>query len=307
MRKLRVALTAALLTLGSLVPAASATAAAPAGTNLQLMTWNICGSQRDTYHCRDAAPAPNYGTFADKLGVIKANIQNNFVQALLLQEICENDLTTLMNDLGPGWSKAFSAYQYSIEGALSNVKCGNDGSSRQDRYGTAIVIKAGLSNAQIVPTDQPWWKGLQRPVQCATATYFNDIRLCNLHLTPAGGDEKNPIWEFADDQLGAVQQVLAGYANVAFGGDFNLKPPDEPSNAARNWLWPDDLYWDGVTGYRECDQQDAANPVRNGRITHAKDAAKYDYVFSNRPWRWCKLEATAYSDHAALIYSMRIS
>ncbi|MFI5932136.1 endonuclease/exonuclease/phosphatase family protein [Actinoplanes sp. NPDC051494] len=302
LRRLRTAFAAALLTLACLVPASPAVAAAPAGTNLQLMTWNMCGSQRDTYHCRSPR---NYGTFADKMGVIKAGIRDNYVQALLLQEICENDLAALMADLGSGWGRAFSPYRFSIEGSLSDVKCGNDNSTRHDRYGTAIVIKAGLSDPQIVTTDQPWWRGLQRPVQCATATYFNNIRLCNLHLTPAGGDEVHPLWEFADDQLDTVKEVAGGYADVAFGGDFNLEPPDAAGNT-RAGLWPDTgLYWNGATGYRECDQRDATNPVRDGRATVSQ--GKYDYVFSSRPWRWCALEATAYSDHAALIYSMQIA
>ncbi|GLY04136.1 MULTISPECIES: endonuclease/exonuclease/phosphatase family protein [Actinoplanes] len=298
MRKLRAALTGALMMLATLLPVSPAAAAAPAGTNLQLMSWNMCGSQRASWNCGA------YGTVADKLGVIEDHIAKNYVQALLLQEICEDDLTALMGRLGSVWHKNFAPYYYSNNGVLTNSRCGEDGSSRQDRIGTAIVIGAGLSNPKTLTTTQPW-NGQNTVQQCATATYFDNIRLCNLHLARYGVNPDHPTWDYADDQLAEVKAEVDKYDRVAFGGDLNVTPPDWPGNS-RAWVWPADLYWNGTTGYRECDQSDPANPLRTGRSTTVWNV-KFDHVFSTEPWRWCAVASTPYSDHAAVIFSMKIA
>jgi hypothetical protein len=57
----------------------------------------------------------------------------------------------------------------------------------------------------------------------STGTYWN-IRLCNVHLTPAHGNPDQPTWEYADDQLTEIKNIVSGNANVAFGGDFNVEP-----------------------------------------------------------------------------------
>jgi hypothetical protein len=297
LRKLLAGIAGALL-LTLPAPAAPAHATAPPGTNLQLMSWNMCGSQRATWNCGA------YGTFADKLEVIEHHIDNNFVQAMLLQEICQNDLTTLMGRLGGGWSKSFAPYRYANDGVLSDSKCGEDNSSRTDQIGTAIVIKAGLSNAQVIKTTQPW-DGQNRPFQCATATYFNNIRLCDVHLTPEHGNPKHEDWEYADDQLREIKTAVDGYDHVAFGGDFNVVPPDWAPDSSRDWLWPAGLYWNGsgTPGYRECDQEDA---TRTGRSTTVW-GVKFDHIFTTEPRRWCAVGNSAYSDHAVVIYSMQIA
>ncbi|WP_307870846.1 endonuclease/exonuclease/phosphatase family protein [Micromonospora sp. C51] len=284
-----------------LLPTTAAEAAAPPGTNLQLLTWNICGSQRANWGCS------SFGTWADKNAVIQAQIQDNYVQAMLLQEICENDLASLMTTLGSGWTRSFAPYQWASKGVLTNNRCGEDNSPRGDRIGTAIVIKAGSSNAQTIATTQPW-DGQQRPFHCATATYFNDIRLCNVHLSPPGSDTRDSSWEYSDDQLGEIKKVVDGYPNVAFGGDFNILPPDhvypvnDENNPDRGWIW-DAKDGNPYPRYRECDQ---TNPAGGGRPTNTR-GEKIDYVFSSRPWRWCAVTPTAFSDHYPLVYSMQIA
>ncbi|GLY96964.1 endonuclease/exonuclease/phosphatase family protein [Actinoplanes sp. NBRC 103695] len=294
MRKLLTGIAGALLA-AMLIPAAPVHAAAPPGTSLQLMSWNMCGSKRATWNCGA------YGTVADKLGVVEYHVANNFVQAMLLQEICENDLSALMGRLGAGWSRSFAPYRYANDGVLSNTPCGDSGT---DRIGTAIVVKAGLSDPRTIATTQPW-TGLQRPFQCATATYFNSIRLCNLHLTPRAGNPDHPEWEYADDQLAEIKTVVDGYEHVAFGGDLNVVPPDWAADSSRDWLWPAGLYWNGpgTPGYRECDQTDA---TRTGRSTTVW-GVKFDHIFSTQPKRWCAVGTSAYSDHAVVIYSMEIA
>ncbi|OLF19128.1 endonuclease/exonuclease/phosphatase family protein [Actinophytocola xanthii] len=264
---------------------AQAPAAAAEPKNLQVMSWNMCGSQRPSWGCA------NTGTPQDKIDVVKHHVTNSFVQAVLLQEVCENDLTALMNQLGAGWSRSFQPYQWSEDGVRTNNKCGED-TGRNDRIGTAIVVKAGLADARAYPTTQPW-TGQNRPFHCATATYWN-LRLCNLHLTPAGGNPDQPSWEYADDQLAEIKAVVDGYQNVAFGGDFNVEPPYFAGNS-RAWLWPAGVYGGR---YAECD---------NGSDRDTHDGGyKIDYIFSTETTRWCGVGNSAYSDHHVVVYSVEV-
>lgn len=300
-QKLCAGVSSAFLALTMLLPAAPALAVAPVGTNLQLLSWNICGSQRATWGCS------SFGTWENKLAVIQKQIQDNYVQAILLQEICEDDLASLMTTLGSGWTSSFAPYRWASKGVPTNNRCGEDNSSRADRIGTAIVIKAGSSNAEIIATTQPW-DGQQRPFHCATATYFNNIRLCNVHLSPRGSDTRDATWEYSDDQLGEIKEVVDDYGNVAFGGDFNLLPPDhvypidDENDPDRGWIW-DAKGGNPYPKYRECDQ---TNQAGGGRPT-TMFGSKIDYVFSSRPWRWCAVTTTAFSDHYPLVYSMEIA
>jgi endonuclease/exonuclease/phosphatase family metal-dependent hydrolase len=279
---------ALLLTVAALAPAAPATAAEP--KNLQVMSWNMCGSQRASWGCAGT------GTPQNKIDVVKHHVAESFVQAALLQEVCENDLTLLMSQLGSGWSKAFQPYQWSEDGVRGNNTCGETG-GRQDRIGTAIVIKAGMASPQAYTTTQPW-TGQNRPFHCATATYWN-IRLCNAHLTPAKGNPNEPTWEYADDQLAEIKRITGGFPNVVIGGDFNVEPPYYAGNA-RGWLWPAGFYATaaGAAGYAECDRgQD--------RDTH-DGGWKIDYIFSSETKRWCGVGNSAYSDHHVVLYSIEV-
>ncbi|MFW3461069.1 hypothetical protein [Streptomyces sp. 058-1L] len=93
---------ALLLAAVAAVPPAKAVAAADAVAaepkNLQVMSWNMCDVPR--WGCTDT------GTSAQKAGVVKMHVDNTWVHAVLLQEVCENTLATLMTELGPGWDKA---------------------------------------------------------------------------------------------------------------------------------------------------------------------------------------------------------
>lgn len=100
------------------------------------MSWNMCGSQRDRWNCAGT------GTPAQKIGVVRYHVLNNYVQAALLQEVCEDDLAQLMDELGARSDSSFQPYQWSQAGVRRNSRCGND-DERADRIGTAVVIKAG--------------------------------------------------------------------------------------------------------------------------------------------------------------------
>ena len=291
MRRIASLMASALIAAALVSTPSPATAAEP--KNLQVMSWNMCGSLN--WGC-DA-----YGGPQDKVNVVKHHVETNFVHAALLQEVCENDLTLLMNQLGSGWSKSFAPYRYSNDGVLSNSVCGG---TRTDRIGTAIVVKAGMSAPQNYEITHAW-NGLSRPFHCVTATYW-DARLCNVHLDPLGNNPDHKDWEYADDQMRDIKRIVAAYPTLVVGGDFNVPPPDQAGNT-RAWLWAADFWATaaGTPGYRECDQDDA---TRAGRPTWAANdkSNKIDYVFSTEAKRWCAVGDSAFSDHHVLIYSVAV-
>jgi len=251
---------------------------------LNVMSWNMCGVIR--WGCTSTADA--------KIGVVKYHVANTFVQAALLQEVCEDDLTTLMGELGSGWSKAFTPYLWSQDGKTSPITCDTD------RAGTAIIAKVGLSDVKVHATTQPW-TGMHRPLLCATATYWA-TRLCSVHLTPhPGGNPDHPEWDYRDDQIGEIKGLVAGFPNFVIGGDFNVKPPQWPGTQDA-WVWGNGLYYDGTSGYVECDQQGS---VRTGGPTHDSNT-KIDYIFSSETRRWCARADSAHSDHHVLVESVEV-
>ncbi|MEU6946828.1 endonuclease/exonuclease/phosphatase family protein [Streptomyces sp. NPDC046316] len=274
---------------------ASVAATPPPGTNLQVMSWNMCGVER--WGCTGT------GTAAEKADVVRQYVQSHYVQAVLLQEVCASGLDDLMTKLGAGWSKSFAPYHWSQKGVRTASPCATGaGSDPNDLVGTAIVVKAGLADAQQYPTTQPW-TGLNPPFQCATATYFG-VRLCNVHVSTKNANPEHPDWDYRDDQLAEIQRVVSGFPKVAFAGDFNASPPDRAGNPDA-WIWPAGLYSQGpgTPGYQECDQQGA---VRNGRDTH-DGGWKLDYLFSSEARRWCLVADTPRSDHHVLIESVTIT
>jgi hypothetical protein len=281
------------LGLAAVVAAAPAMAAEP--KHLQVMAWNMCGSQRASWNC-DLTK-----TVQQRLDVVKLHVNEHGVQAVLLQEVCEDDLALLIRQLGSGWSSSFQPYQWSEAGVRTTNRCGDE-RGRLDRIGTAIVIVAGMSDPRFYPTTQPW-TGLHRPFHCATATYWA-VRLCNAHLTPPGGNPNEPTWEYVDDQLAEIKSIVADFPRLVVGGDFNVKPPDWPGNT-RAWVWPTGFYSSGpgTPGYLECDQEGAA---RTGRSTH-DSGAKIDYIFSNQKRNWRYVAASAMSDHHVLVESLEVS
>ncbi|MFD6969475.1 endonuclease/exonuclease/phosphatase family protein [Streptomyces sp. NPDC059979] len=290
------ALTTLLVAAGLGTPSAAA-----AGTrDLQVMSWNMCGSQRSTWHCGGT------GTPQDKIDVVRHHVQNDDVQVALLQEVCEDDLTALMSELGPDWNKSFAPYQWS-QGAAGkwNSRCGED-NGRADRIGTAIVVKGQMTGAREYPTTQPY-VGQQRPFQCATAVTWS-VRVCNVHASPLGSNPDHPTWDYRDDQLAEIKAVVDDYPRTVFGGDFNALSPDA-ANTKDAWVWPAGLYSTGralgATGYQECDQEQTNSP-RTGRATH-HSGAKIDYVFTSEIRRGCTVTDSPFSDHHVVIHSVTVS
>jgi hypothetical protein len=288
-RKLLAGLLSSLL-LVCVAPAAGPASAA-AATDLRVMSWNMCGSQRASWGC--AA----YGRPQDKIGVVERNVVDQGVRAVLLQEICENDLTALVTRLGAGWNRTFQPYQWSQAGVKANNKCGEE-AGRADRIGTAIVTASALTSARSYPTTQPW-TGQNRPFHCATATTWN-VRLCAVHLSPKGSNPDEPTWEYADDQLAEIKAVAAAFPKVVLGGDFNVEPPHFPGNA-RAWLWPSGFYstGPGVPGYAECDRG-------LDRDTH-DGGYRLDYLFGTATTLGCSVTDTAYSDHHVVVQHIAVT
>lgn len=290
------ALTTLLLAAGLGTPSA---VAAEAG-DLQVMSWNMCGSQRSTWHCGGT------GTPQDKIDVVVHHVRNDSVQVALLQEVCEDDLTALMGRLGPDWNKSFAPYRWS-QGAAGtwNSRCGED-DGRADRIGTAIVVKGRMAEAREYPVTQPY-VGQQSPFQCATAVSWS-VRVCTVHAARLGSNPDHPDWDYRDDQFAEIKAIVDTFPRTVFGGDFNALSPDA-ANTKDAWVWPAGLYSTGrgldAAGYQECDQERTDSP-RTGRATHSF-GGKIDYLFSSETRRWCTVADSAFSDHHVVIESLTVS
>ncbi|MEU2655991.1 endonuclease/exonuclease/phosphatase family protein [Streptomyces sp. NPDC007325] len=260
---------------------------------LQVMSWNMCGPERASWGCGGT------GTPEEKIGVVTGNVTVNRVGAALLQEVCEDDLTLLMTRLGASWNSTFQPYAWSQEGKKTPSRCGEDGTGRPDRIGTAIVAEGPLDDARSYPTTQPV-TGLNTPFHCATATAWK-VRLCTVHAARLGAEQSQPTWDYRDDQFAQIKAVVDTFPRTVFGGDFNALSPDTPNNTAA-WIWPAGLYSTGpdTPGYQECDQTGTA---RTGRPTH-KSGVKIDYIFASEQRNWCTVITTPYSDHRVLIESL---
>ncbi|MCX5199353.1 endonuclease/exonuclease/phosphatase family protein [Streptomyces sp. NBC_00249] len=272
---------------------------------LQVMSWNMCGPQRAAYHCEGT------GTPQEKIDVITSQVTVSRVEAVLLQEVCEDDLTLLMTKLGPGWSKTFETYQWlNNDGTKNNSRCG-EATGRADRLGTAIVAKGQMSDARPYPTTQPT-AGQQTPFHCATASKWG-VRLCTVHATRVGANPNDPKADSRGQQFAEIKAIVDTFPRVVFGGDFNARSPDDPKNTAAA-VWPAGLYstGPGTPGYQECDQKGTS---RTGSPTHTTAAtatspaieAKIDYIFSDQPRNWCTVTTTTRSDHRFLIESLTVA
>ncbi|MFF5973454.1 endonuclease/exonuclease/phosphatase family protein [Streptomyces sp. NPDC012769] len=295
---------AALVIVGA-VPGGSAAVPPPAGTNLQVLDWNMCDVPR--WGCGERK-------VTEKVALLKQKVQDKYVQAMLLQEVCQSTLTELTSQLGTAWSVNFTPYHWSQKGALTVSPCETlPGTSQpkdaDDNVGTAIVVKAGLADPVRYPMLQPQ-TALVPPFQCATATYF-EVRLCNVHSPRSESDQDFPQLDYRDDYQLAVKDVVEDFPQVVFGGDFNTRTPEAGAEHAKVWK-PAELYGlPGEAGYAECDQQNYPNR-RTGAPTH-EAGVKLDYLFSNLKGRWCDVEPKApegetnLSDHRFLIYSVEVT
>ncbi|MGJ7417705.1 endonuclease/exonuclease/phosphatase family protein [Streptomyces cinereoruber] len=308
MRRLGAAAAGGVLMVLGIGPSGSVAAAPPppAGTNLQVLSWNVCDVVR-WGGCTERRTA-------EKVALLKRQVTEKYVQAMLLQEVCQSTLKELLGQLGPAWSAHFTPYHWSQKGVLTASPCATKPGTSQpadpdDDVGTAIVVKASLED----PVQYPMIRAstqLVPPFQCATATYFG-VRLCNAHLPRSQSDDDFPGLDYRDDHMLAVKDVVDDHPQVVFGGDFNTQPPDAGPSSAKVWK-PAELYSTGTgqPGYAECDQAGLPGTTkpRNGRPTHDSNV-KIDYLFGSLPGRWCEVEPEApagtanLSDHRYLIYS----
>lgn len=287
----------------AMAPATGGTEAMPYAVEdfprtLQVMSWNMCGPQRSSYHCEGT------GSPDEKTSVVTTQVAVNRVEAALLQEVCEDDLTLLMTKLGPGWSKTFETYQWlNNDGSKKNSRCGED-TGRADRLGTAIVVKGQMADPRSYPTTQPT-AGQQTPFHCATASAWG-VRLCTVHATRVGANPNDPTADARGRQFAEIKAIVDTFPRTVFGGDFNSRSPEDPKNTAAG-VWPAGLYstGPGTPGYQECDQNGASRTGRPTYIT-ATSSAKIDYIFSNQTRNWCTVTPTSKSDHSFLIESVTV-
>ncbi|MEV7402407.1 endonuclease/exonuclease/phosphatase family protein [Streptomyces sp. NPDC091267] len=250
----------------------------PAPHHVVVATWNMCGVRQ--WNCQGTGDGPQ------KVRALKRLATNGGAQVILLQEVCAGDLAAARTGLGKGWHSTFKAYVHrDANGRETGIRCAAGG---QGAAGIAILASSALSGVASVSAPQPS-VGLRRGIVCATVAGPR-LRVCNAHLSLAGGDLSRPELEIRDDQLKSL--VGAADGRTVFGGDLNSAPPSAGNGSS--WIWPHDAY----RRYRECDQ--ASPSSRGGRATHLT-GHKVDYLFTALPRAGCSVRDTGVSDHRALV------
>jgi endonuclease/exonuclease/phosphatase family metal-dependent hydrolase len=244
---------------------------------LTVATWNMCGVQQ--WGCAHTGSAAAKGQAVRRIVDAGADV-------VLLQEACAAQIESVRAELGRSWALSFRPYTWRDDaGRSSTVRCEGRG---QGAAGFAILSAHPLSSVREVPSRQPV-VGLRRGILCATVA-ARDMQVCNAHLSVSGSDRAHPRWEYRDDQLNALMEAVE--RRTVFGGDFNLRPPGDPSPVG--WVWPAGAY----LTHRECDQESGSD--RSGRPTH-KSGHKIDYLFTGLPKVGCSVRDTGVSDHRALL------
>jgi hypothetical protein len=277
-------------TAAAVQPAAtSAVSVAPA--SVKVMTWNVCANSAPRTDDKGQAVCAN-GRQTDKVAAgIKWHIgRHDGLDAVLLQEICYDDVEKLRDLMGAGWKFGFSGILDRGSGPTKGgtiVKRQCVGGRGQ--FGVAVGVKASDVSfdryhyaTRNVPNARDVW-GHWNVHQAAVCANALGTRFCGTHLTPWKGGHSD--WsdqhasEFLTSQYGQVGELTgwgSGHARVVLGGDLNSSPTRSSSLTGQML---DPLY----DAYKEC-SQDAAGGARTGKGTFQNQngtrGSKLDYVFA---------------------------
>lgn len=270
-------------------PTVNAATAVPA--SVKVMTWNVCANSKPRTDDKGQALCAN-GRQTDKVAAgIKWHIgRHDGLDAVLLQEICYDDIRKLRDVMGSGWKFGFSGILDrgsgpSKGGTIVKRQC-VDG---RGQFGVAVGVKASDVSfhryhyaTRNVPNARDVW-GHWNVHQAAVCADALGTRFCGTHLTPWKGGHSD--WsdqrasEFLTSQFGQVKELVgwgAGRSRVVLGGDLNSSPTRSSSLTGQML---DPLY----DSYKEC-SQDAAGGARTGKGTYQKQdgtrGSKLDYVFT---------------------------
>jgi endonuclease/exonuclease/phosphatase (EEP) superfamily protein YafD len=237
----------ALFPLGGTVSRPAQQQAPAAATSLRVASWNICA---------EFAECPAVADAAGRVNAVVRLINDQDLDAVLLQETCEWHVSRLLTSLGNGWTAAFAPWrQNDTEGGWPGRRiraCGGD----RHALGLAIVMR-GAHDQQVIHTlPSPTARySLEAPVLCVRKA-APSVRLCNSHLTPAAYDSAGTI---RAAQRTRTIEILRSFGDdkVIFGGDLNLLPPSGSFTPPDTTLGGRHATLNGVYDLlRECDQAD---------------------------------------------------
>ncbi len=278
------------------------TPAAPARTELSVMTWNVCTATNPRcglYRADGERLAVHVGRLVLG-GPIRADI-------VFLQEFCTEAARPLELWLERATGREWSMRSWALTSADGRpYACRPDQAGRSRGAQSIAVAVAEPEHAvafATLPLDAPPWY-VKRAAQCVTIP-ARRIHACGAHLSAGTAyDDRQPGAPYRTRQ---VEQLIAYAAKpghrIVLGGDLNVAPPDGGPGrpGGRNAAVP------AYRAYAECDQ---AGTARTGRWTYTGDGGrrKLDYLFAAKgSIRACHLpDSTFQSDHRPLYLRMAL-
>lgn len=260
--------------------------AAPARTDLSVMTWNVCtGTNSDCpfYRAGPVELANTIGTYALNQP-IKPDV-------IFLQEFCTGADGALELWLEQRTGRKWTIGSWGlVSHDGSPYACHPDRLGRPRGAQSIAVAVAGEATFAVHPLPAPPWY-VKRAALCATIP-ARKVHACGTHLSSgAQYDDRRPGAPYRTRQIRRLLEIAAkpGHRTV-LGGDLNVAPPDSGygSAAGRRAVAP--VY----RAYEECDQR---GRHRTGRRT--REDKKLDYLFAPKGTvRRCHVERdVTLSDH----------
>ena len=316
--------------------AARGVSASATTSSVHVLTWNICGES-------GSCPARNQ---PDELAAEVASLAvSRSADAVFLQEVCGNDaendaavdgsktatkseVTLLGEKLGSGWNIAFVPYTRPAENRFGSTMPGEGGTTvvYPPRYespsatsdfrcrgpelvgvqGIAIAVKGTFGEREEFDLQSPT-AGLFLRALCVRRTSGAPVRFCTSHLTPQGEDyDSRAGFSYRAGQVQRLGEIVGAGHDTVFGGDFNTRPPDDPSSGTDSGILAP-LY----ASYHEC-EQGTSGTARKGSGTMwqttnppVRADRKYDYLFSKDAFTSCQVQSdsalSAWSDHLPML------
>lgn len=172
--------------------------------------------------------------------------------------------------------------------------------------GIAIAVKGTFGGREEFDLESPDDALFLRAL-CVRRASGTPVRLCTSHLTPKGEDyDPRTGYTNRGAQVQRLGEIVGDGHDTVFGGDFNTRPPDDPSSGVDSGILAP-LY----ASYHEC-ERGPSGTARTGSGTMwstttppVRTDRKYDYLFSKSPFTACQVQMgsalSAWSDHLPML------
>jgi endonuclease/exonuclease/phosphatase family metal-dependent hydrolase len=268
-----------------------AEAAAAAGEQVRVASWNICGEAGGTFGQAGYCPYRNEPN--RKVDAVLNLVNSQQLNVVMLQEVCSGPLLPqqthgnvsfldrLQARLGAQWQIAW--VEHPRPGGRSDCR-GTIGGT----LSTAIAVKGTILTTFRGTVPVPHGSrqtdvNSQPSMLCVQVTGWS-TEVCTTHLINNEIGEANYAKEIAT-VIDFIAARPAGYPHVVLGGDLNTRRWD-------TWLTALHDRWD------ECDERSygAGDVVREPTINSVDDPGKIDYIFASAGFVGCDVLTTGYQD-----------